>query len=175
MTTHPLPYVGPPELLYLLHPAAEGTAIRSPADLDAWLASRPAAELAEPFTHVVDLTGRLRLAARRSEHVVCAGGAPVLCAGEITFARRPEGSWAVEEVTNQSTGYCPDPATAWPPLTAALDRAGITHPPDFTHAFVFRRCPACRELNVVREGELFCALCGTPLPTEWNVSYRADH
>lgn len=175
MTTahRPHPYVGPPELRRLLTPALEGTPIRRRADLTTWLASRPGPELAEPFTYVVDLAGRLRLAPRRSEHVVCAGGAPVLCAGEIAFeATDGAVGWAVHEVTNQSTGYCPDPGSAWPALAAALDLAGIAHPPGFTHEFVFRRCPACRELNVVREAEYLCALCETPLPAEWNVSDR---
>ena len=60
----------------------------------------------EPFTFVVDLEGVLRLAPRRSEHVACAGGRPVLSAGEVSFERGPDG-WEVTSATNQSTGYCP--------------------------------------------------------------------
>ena len=63
----------------------------------------------EEVNFVIDLTGTLRLAPRRSEHVACAGGGPVLSAGEIVF-RRERGGWTVGEVSNQSTGYCPDVA-----------------------------------------------------------------
>ncbi|MER8098135.1 hypothetical protein [Streptomyces goshikiensis] len=45
-----------------------------------------AVELAEPFTFVIDSVGVPRVAPRRSEHVVCAGGGPVLGAGEIVEA-----------------------------------------------------------------------------------------
>jgi hypothetical protein len=41
-----------------------------------------------------------------SEHVACAGGGFVLGAGEIAFSRGGNG-WAISEVSNQSTGYCP--------------------------------------------------------------------
>ena len=84
-----------------------------------WLADRPADELGEPFTFVVSLDGGLRLAPRRSEHVDCAAGQPVLAAGEVLFAR--EGArWSVSEISNQSTGYCPDP-DSWPMVASALD------------------------------------------------------
>lgn len=39
----------------------------------------------ETVTFVIDLDGKLRLADRNSEHVACAGGGPVLAAGEMTF------------------------------------------------------------------------------------------
>jgi hypothetical protein len=100
-------YVGPPELRSTVRPDSEGRVIRSAADLDAWLSGRGAAEASEPFTFVVALDGLLRLAPRRSEHVACAGGADVTAAGEMGFARGA-GRWAVDEVTNHSTGYCPD-------------------------------------------------------------------
>src|SRR5918911_838983 len=68
----------------------------------------------------------LRLAARRTEHVACAQGAPVLAAGEIRFTRAdvlPQ----VLEITNQSTGYCPEPES-WPAVAAALSAIGLAAP-----------------------------------------------
>jgi hypothetical protein len=123
--------------------------------------------MAEPFTYVVDATGVLRLAPRRSEHVACAGGEAVLGAGEITF-REESGRWTVDEVTNQSTGYCPD-VSSWPAVAAALDRVGVPRPPGFTYEVVFRRCPGCREVSIVREEDFVCVFCDEVLPSEWNV------
>lgn len=66
-------------------PERIGRPIESPADLTTWIAEQPTAELHEPFTFVIDLEQRMRVAARRSEHVACAGGQRVLGAGEIAF------------------------------------------------------------------------------------------
>ncbi|WP_031139834.1 hypothetical protein [Streptomyces xanthophaeus] len=160
-------YVGPSALLALVGPGAEGRSVRSAADLDDVASATGAAEPAEPFTFVVDLAGVLRLAPRRSEHVVCAGGEPVLAAGEMGL-RREAGRWVVDEVSNQSTGYCPDVAS-WPAVADALDSAGIGHPGGFTHEVVFRRCPGCGQVNIVREQHFFCVFCDGALPREWNV------
>lgn len=130
-------YVGPEDIGEAVRPGGGGARIRTPADLDAFLSARPADELAEPFTFVVDASLTLRLAPRRSEHVACADGKPVRAAGELGFARTSSG-WAVTYASNQSTGYCPDPAS-WQSVAAALTRAGIfragcphrrLHPPD---------------------------------------------
>ena len=160
-------YVGPPELRSTVRPDSEGRIIRSAADLDAWLSGREAAEASEPFTFVVALDGLLRLAARRSEHVACAGGADVTAAGEMGFARRA-GHWAVDEVTNHSTGYCPD-LDSWQAVGRALDRACVEHPGRFTHEVVFRRCEECGERSIVREADFVCVFCGSELPVEWNA------
>ncbi|HEV2639138.1 MAG TPA: hypothetical protein VGX23_28615 [Actinocrinis sp.] len=148
-------------------PDAEGARIRSAADIDEWLEDRSAAELAEPFTFVVDADGVLRLAPRRSEHVVCAGGGRVYSAGEMAFERTAAG-WAVTESSNQSAGYCPDTDT-WPAVAASLDRAGIGHPDAFSHEVVFRRCPSCHERSIVHESAFVCAFCSGELPEQWNV------
>ncbi|MEU6066939.1 NUDIX domain-containing protein [Streptomyces sp. NPDC047082] len=161
-------YVGPGDLKGLVRPGGEGEGIRSAADFARWVSARGAEELAEPFTFVVDAEGVLRLAPRRSEHVVCAGGAPVLGAGEMSF-REDSGRWAVDEVSNQSTGYCPD-LGSWPSVADALDRAGLVRPSGFTHEVVFRRCVACRQVNVVREDHFVCVLCDADLPSDWNVA-----
>jgi len=145
-----------------------GAAFDASSVLFGWLTGRDHSEVIEPFTFVVGTDGRLRLAPRRSEHVALAGGQAVLAAGEMTFAPTPSG-WRVAEVTNQSTGYCPDP-DSWPAVSAALDRLGVSHPGDFTDKVVFRRCPACGERNIVRESDYTCALCGSALPAMWNFS-----
>ncbi|MBE1530177.1 hypothetical protein [Actinomadura algeriensis] len=140
-------YVGPAELFGEVDPDAFG----EPVGADA------ARLQDEPFTYVVDLDGVLRLAPRRSEHVACAGGRPVLAAGEIAF----EGGRVVE-VTNQSTGYCPGPES-WTAVAEALDRAGLDRPDGFTDTFVFRRCPSCAELNVVKDEYYVCVFCDADL------------
>ena len=67
-------YVGPAEHFASAISGDMGTAIISMADVAKWLGGRDPKELGEPFTFVVDLDRLLRLAPRRSEHVVCAGG-----------------------------------------------------------------------------------------------------
>ncbi|MFF3336899.1 hypothetical protein ACFYWX_46680 [Streptomyces sp. NPDC002888] len=136
-------------------------------DFEEWAAARTTEELTEPFTFVVDVAGILRLAPRRSEHVVCAGGGAVLSAGEVSF-REESRRLVVDEVSNQSTGYCPD-VDSWSAVSLALDRAGIVHPTGFTQEVVFRRCLSCQQLNVVREEDFVCVFCDGVLPQEWNV------
>jgi hypothetical protein len=120
------------------------------------------------FTYVIDLEETLRLAHRRSEHVACAAGRDVLAAGEIRFESDDDG-WLVSDVTNQSTGYCPD-VTCWPAVAAALDRIGVRRPADFTAAFIFRRCERCDAITIVKDGDFTCPLCDEPLPANWNVA-----
>jgi hypothetical protein len=73
------------------------------------------------------------------------------------------------ELSNQSTGYCPD-LDSWSAVAIALDRIGLAHPGDFTHKIVFRRCPGCSQLNIVQDGDFVCAVCGSALPEHWNIS-----
>jgi hypothetical protein len=164
-------YIGPVELAGLVSADAVGQVVASFEDFSAWIAARSAGELEEPFTFVIDVDGCLRLAPRRSEHVVCAGGKPVLGAGEIGFARRGDG-WTVSQVSNQSTGYCPD-LSSWGAVAAALGRVGLPRPGAFTQEVVFRRCPQCDEVNVVKEGYFVCVFCESDLPTAWNLDRGA--
>ncbi|MFD7686438.1 hypothetical protein [Streptomyces sp. NPDC059781] len=158
-------YVGPPELREGLS-GATGTPVDGVCDLERFLADREPHEVGEPFTYVVDTTGRLLLAPRRSEHVACAGGRPVLAAGEIGFARGESGGrWTVEFVSNQSTGYCPGPES-WEAVARSLDRAGMGHGAGYTHPIVFRCCPHCGNRNVVKEDFFVCSLCDGDLPVE---------
>ncbi|MFF7246743.1 hypothetical protein ACFZBU_22880 [Embleya sp. NPDC008237] len=157
-------YVGPADIrAEVVRADTAGRPIRSATDFATWVEAR---EHDEPFTYVVGLDGVLRLAPRRSEHVACAGGERVLGAGEIAFGIEA-GAWAVVEVGNQSTGYCPEPGS-WPAVAEALARIGVAHPEGFTHEFVFRRCPGCGERNVVKEGDFVCACCEAELPADWN-------
>ncbi|GGK27589.1 hypothetical protein GCM10011583_69480 [Streptomyces camponoticapitis] len=82
--------------------------------------------------------------------------------------REESGQWVVGEVSNQSTGYCPD-IGSWPAVAEALDRIGIRRPSGFTHEVVFRRCRSCREPSIVREEDFVCVFCGEDLPRGWNV------
>jgi hypothetical protein len=160
-------YVGPAQLRERAV-AVDTVRVDSPASLHRWLVRRDRRDVAEPVTFVVGLDGVLRLAPRRSEHVALAGGREVLAAGEMAFAATATGAgWRVAAVSNQSTGYCPDP-DCWPAVAAALDRAGVPHPGGFTDPVVFRRCPRCGERNIVRDGDLTCAVCDGALPDRWN-------
>lgn len=162
-------YVGPPEVRARAAGQAAGKTAASAADVLVWVrATRQVAGRGEavPATFVVDVEGRLRIADRRSEHVACAGGGDVLSAGEMFFAVEGE-DVRVEDVSNQSTGYCPEPES-WPAVERALDRAGIAHPGGFTSVCVFRRCEACGERNIVKDGWFQCEVCGAKLPEEWD-------
>jgi hypothetical protein len=55
-------------------------------------------------------------------------------------------------------------AECWPAVAAAA----IPAPSSFTHAFRFRRCAACMQINVVKEDWFVCASCDAELPRSWN-------
>src|SRR5437660_1201584 len=134
-------YVGPPEILKRSQSAPRGTPITCADNLRTWMkatAQKPNAQGLIVATFVVDLEGCLRIADRHSEHVACAGGEPVLSAGEIGFLC-DEKEIEVTEVSNQSTGYCPEPES-WPQVAQALDRIPVHHPGSFILEVAFRRC-----------------------------------
>lgn len=149
-----------------------GKPIASPDDLLAWLALPDREVDAEGricATFVVDPQGCLRFGHRRSEHVRCAAGGEVLSAGEMLFAIEL-GRPLLVEVSNYSTGYCPEPES-WPAVAAALESAGIEppRPGAFTEVVVFRRCPECGQHNRVKDGWFGCMACGAELPAAWNL------
>jgi hypothetical protein len=162
-------YVGPETIRRRAAISPPGTRITLAWDLVDWLKQSGlgvhASDLV-PLTFVIDEQGALRVADRASEHVACAGGGPVLSAGEMFIVLREAGPEVVE-VSNQSTGFCPEPES-WLAVQEALDRLGIPHPVRFTLEVVFRRCPRCGERSVVKEGWYVCGLCGAELPSEWN-------
>ena len=164
-------YIGPSDLNLLGWDTTRRMLVNEKADILAWGNSTWPARKAFVFvaTIIVDVNGSLWIADRHSEHVACARGADVLSAGEMTF-EIDGGRVIVTDVTNQSTGYCPEPES-WPVVAAALDKAGITHPDGFTRAFLFRLCKSCGQTNIVKEGNFTCAVCGNGLKQEWNFPH----
>lgn len=162
-------YVGPPELA---EDAAKGNArfcANTYADLISWLSASVQVETRNwnfTATFIVDLVGRLWLADQHSEHIVCAAGQDVLAAGEITFGGY-SGSVVVTAITNQSTGFCPEPES-WDSVSKALDSLGIASPSGFTATYTFRRCDVCHSINIVKDEWFECAVCQNPLSLEWN-------
>ena len=153
-------YQGPQSIAQAVAAHPEGTPIRSVADFEQWIhhpehQTKRSGSVAATF--VITQEGVLCLADRHSEHVACAGGQAVLSAGEIFFALGKE-RWEVSAVSNQSTGYCPEPAS-WSAIAAALDQIPLPHPGAFTHVFLFRRCSSCHQLNLVKDEIFLCALC----------------
>lgn len=163
-------YVGPKKIAERTPPGARGVRVESPEAVRRWLRETDQelnAARSVIATFIIDEFGWLRIADRRSEHVACAGGRPVRSAGEMTFAVGPSGI-RVTWVTNQSTGYCPEP-DSWPAVQAALVRAGLGAPEAFSQQFLFRRCPACGSINIIKDGLFECGACASPLPGEWNL------
>jgi hypothetical protein len=161
-------YVGPRRIIDRVRPDQAGQSIRSPEDVRAWVRDT-AQELAAGCviaTFVVDAAGVLRIADRRSEHVACAGGQPVRSGGEITF--RLGRTVEVLGVSNQSTGYCPEPES-WPAVAAVLVGAGLAAPESFSPACELRRCVECGSLALVKCGVFECAVCGAELPAAYNA------
>jgi hypothetical protein len=160
-------YVGPRRIADRVRPGSAGVPIRSPGDVLVWVRSTDQ-ELSGGCviaTFVVDAVGVLLIADRRSEHVACAGSQPVRSAGEITFAvgRAVE----VTAVSNQSTGYCPEPES-WPTVAAALTAAGLEPPAGLSLVCDFRRCVGCGNLTLVKGGVFECGVCGADLPAAYN-------
>jgi hypothetical protein len=158
-------YVGPGQIKAQAADSLGGVAISSIESLLAWLRdSRYLLESDDLWaTYVINSAGALLVAPRRTEHVACASGSPVLAAGEIRFGS----DGRVIEVTNNSTGYCPA-EDCWPSVQSALDSAGLPHPSGFTFVARFRRCPKCGERNLVKDDWFTCALCDADLPAAWN-------
>jgi hypothetical protein len=119
-------------------------------------------------TFIIDLEQHLWIADQRSEHVRCAAGQKVLSAGEMTFGIKGQNVEAIE-VSNQSTGYCPEPES-WDAVANALSATSILHPSSFTSAFLFRRCNACGSTNIIKDDLFECEVCQAPLSRKWNFA-----
>lgn len=166
-------YVGPPEIAAGIGNAPAGMPIRNMGDIAAWIAETRQAADAEGIvvaTFIIDESGALRIADRRSEHVACAGGKPVRSAGEMHIDVSGRGL-SIAAFTNQSTGYCPEPES-WPAVAMAIGHAKLSYcgPGRFDPAFEFRRCPACRAIAIVKEHVFQCSPCGSELPVSWNFA-----
>lgn len=172
MTHREYQYVGPSEIRDAARSQPAGARIASVDQLAQWLATASMERTPHQCwvaTFTIDMDGFLRIAPRRSEHVACAAGGPVLSAGEITI----DDDMAVTEITNQSTGFCPEPES-WSAVANGLDRAGLEHPGGFTTEVTFRRCPECGERNIVKDSWYYCAICDAKLPTVWNFSRNTE-
>jgi hypothetical protein len=161
-------YVGPPEIAKRACAEAIGFPISSPDDVRIWLEQTGQRRIGDVLiaTFVVDTNGVLRIADRRSEHIACAGGKPVLSAGEITFSVGKEVE--VVEVSNQSTGYCPEPES-WPSVATALARSGLNCLQNSSNACLFRRGDGCHSITLVKDSLFKCGMCGATLSPAYNV------
>lgn len=158
-------YVGPREIAERVAGQPGGTPIHSPGELLRWVRETNQANPAT-CTFVVDADGVLLVADRYSEHVACAGGRAVRSAGELTV-RVTGPKVEMVAVSNQSTGYCPEPESL-SAVQAALARAGLEAPAGFDPVCVFRRCPTCGTKNLVKDGVFECGACSADLPGEYN-------
>ena len=160
---HLLHYVGPPEIGEQAKHQPAGQIISHASDA----VHDPIASAIRDengwATYVITVDGALRVAPRRTEHVACAAGGPVLTAGEVRFGPNTD----VLEISNNSTGFCP-PEDTWPVVERALEQAGFEHPGGFTFVAVFRRCEQCGQRNLVKDEWFECAVCGADLPKSWN-------
>jgi hypothetical protein len=162
-------YIGARELQQVLNQPSDRAPVLQPGDVLTWIEETQQEiehDRSVIATFIIDTTGQLWIADRRSEHVLCAAGQPVLAAGEITFVIENQDIW-VSEITNQSAGYCPEPE-AWPEVATTLDDIGLDHPGDFTTAYIFRRCTQCEAVNIVKEEYFVCGVCDAELSSEWN-------
>lgn len=162
-------YIGPEEQRELISAESAGHRVKETKDILNWIydTDQHVDNHEVIATYVVLKDKYLYIADRHEEHVVCAQGKDVLSAGEITFEIN-KGKVEVLEVSNQSTGYCPKPAS-WKMVGKALDKASLKHPGRFTHSFEFRRCDKCESINVIKDNWYVCAVCDTDLSKKWNI------
>ena len=162
-------YVGPNSLAHLATSNTPRCRIDSPADVIRWIKeSDQQLEHGQIIfaTFIVSPSLELWIADRQSEHIACARGGPVASAGEMMFDLTED--VAVEYVTNQSTGFCPEPSS-WPSVKASLQRACLEAPEGFSVAFDFRRCLKCKTINIIKDGIFECSVCESELPAIWNL------
>lgn len=161
-------YVGSKNILANVSEERRGQKIRNFEDIKHWVEKTKQKIINHTLvmTFIINQDMDLVISDRHSEHVVCAGGEPVLTAGEMTFYFE-EKTIEVTEISNQSTGYCPKPSS-WEVIKIALNRLNIAHPEELTQAFDFRKCDNCQSNNLIKEQVFECAVCGASLSLEWN-------
>ena len=168
----PYQYVGSSEIKNVVKNFPKGTIIKSIEALKQWIETtkqKPNHYGVIAATFIIDLNGYLCLADRHSENIACSGGKGVLSAGEI-FIGIAKNNYEVLEISNQSTGFCPQ-LQSWSRVAKALDNIPLSHPGRFTIEFIFRRCTKCYQLNVVKDCLFACEVCDAPLPKSWNCNF----
>ena len=158
-------YIGPHDLRGSI---SERRHIQQPQDVKDWIiqtAQQPE-HCRIVATFIVDTSGQLWIADRRSEHVACAAGQSVLSAGEMTFVVEGKSVY-VAEVSNQSLGYCPEPAS-WSAVAIALEGSGLPPPSFFTSAYTMRLCEVCGAKNIIKDEVFMCGVCQSVIAAEWN-------
>ena len=164
-------YVGPHDIAVLLQCASDRMTIQCPFDAIEWIHQTKqhlSRQGTFTVTFVIDPHEQLWIADRHSEHVVCAQGQAVLTAGELTFVISDQ-QLAIVAVTNQSTGYCPEPES-WTVVTGVCERLGVAYPAYWTTAYLFRRCARCGNTNLIKDDWFVCAICDGPLSATWNYA-----
>lgn len=118
-------------------------------------------------TYVIDTDNQFWIADRSSEHVACAREGKVFAAGEVFFSGI-DGVPYIDRITNQSTGYCPEPSS-WKAVAQSLSKLVIDYPSEFDPAFEFRNCEKCDTLNVIKDEYYSCMSCYEDLSEVYNV------
>lgn len=163
-------YVGPEELNELVHESDDVRTVKCREDVQQWIKETGQAignDNEVIATFVVRKDKRLYISDRHAEHIVCAKGQPVLSAGEITF--KVDKAIGVSAITNQSTGYCPEPQS-WKYVAKALKKAKLEYGKGFTIEFIFRKCSKCDSINIVKDDWYVCAVCDEDLDKKWNFA-----
>lgn len=170
-------YVGDETILHHVDLSLVGTKVLSVNDVRDWI-RQTKQELVNNqviATFVVNLQEELLINDRHSEHVMCAGGSQVLSAGEITFEVTSKNlefkEIEVIAISNQSTGYCPEP-NSWQSVAKALQKTSLVFPDYFTSAFEFRYCLDCKQINLVKDQLFECVVCGNKLDKNWNLDQK---
>ncbi|MGB1285098.1 MAG: hypothetical protein ACPG7F_01080 [Aggregatilineales bacterium] len=159
-------YIGSDNILKNLPESSIRMSVQSPDDILKWMDKYHQTDYPVTVTFIIDTQERLWINERRSEHVLCAAGGNVLSAGEMTF-NLSESVPSVIAVTNQSTGYCPEPESWWI-VENTLNNANIKHPGAFTMAYLFRKCENCGTKNIVKDSWFYCGVCDAELSQQWN-------
>lgn len=160
MTNRLYLYVGPKSILQS-KTSCERIQVTKHRDIVAWSQEYSHSRIT---TFIIDEHKNLWIADRHCEHVACARGKAVFAAGEMTFSLDAA---QVLFVTNQSTGYCPQPES-WQVLSEVLAKTDMHYPEYFNKAFHFRRCTKCKQINIIKDNIYECAICQAQLDTKWN-------
>ncbi|WP_338792398.1 hypothetical protein [Bernardetia sp. MNP-M8] len=162
-------YVGSQEIFDAIDLKFTGYKILKINDIVSWI-EKTSQELINDSviaTFIINENHQLVINDRHSEHVQCAGGKNVISAGEISFLIEKKDKISINEISNQSTGYCPKPES-WKYVEKVLSKIGIEYPNDFTLAFDFRLCTNCQAINLIKEDIFECQVCANNLDSEWN-------